>query len=271
MSPTSLNNPLFSHHQQLQATHNFYHSDEIQAFIMNFGSICPCGIPHCSHPRALPPGMIPLTLDQAVAAMSSHHWTPPYGVPAAPPYGAPPAPPYGVPPARSGMSIRLPPSTSPLPARIAVRPRDIQSHLRSGASYYTGEYKTDFELDRPFRPPAPSIPTFTPTSRPSAPTITSSSGPQKTCSICQDDFPASQCARLLPCHHDDFCVRCVKAMVASNAATSRACPLCRDPFGSYHTKDGVVSVEPLVVGGVDYDMILRYLPPDTTFRMHWDQ
>ncbi|KAF8534268.1 hypothetical protein BDD12DRAFT_896447 [Trichophaea hybrida] len=226
---------------------------------------CFCGVPNCGHPpidlRSLPLSMIPLTQDQAIALILSRHWTPPA---------------YDIPPSPLSRRIRLPPSTGPLSPRIAVRQSEITSYLRSGAPYYTGEYRTDFDPGVYSRDRAASFSTPTPTGsprRPAAPVASSSNETQKTCSICQDDFPASQCARLLPCHHDDFCVQCVKAMLASNAATSRSCPLCRNPFEAYHTKDGVVNVEQLDFVGefqsIDGSVYPRYIPPDPTFGIHW--
>jgi hypothetical protein len=62
-------------------------------------------------------------------------------------------------------------------------------------------------------------------------------GPRKTCAICQEDLPASQCARLLPCHHDDFCANCIRSLCASG--TARNCPMCRAPFTQFYTPEGI--------------------------------
>lgn len=63
-------------------------------------------------------------------------------------------------------------------------------------------------------------------------------GPQKTCSICMEDFPASECARLLPCQHDDFCVPCITMMCRGD--TPKTCPLCRVPFHQYQNGRQIV-------------------------------
>jgi len=63
-------------------------------------------------------------------------------------------------------------------------------------------------------------------------------GPHKTCSICIEEFPASECARLLPCQHDEFCVDCVVGLCKSGSGLM--CPLCRAPFSQYQAGREVV-------------------------------
>jgi hypothetical protein len=140
-------------------------------------------------------------------------------------------------------------SHPPLPAASRAEPTGYPSH--GGSSQRPSERVTPHPDSAPPRaPPSPLTlyPSYTPdyrallsgsgcaihdtTSRASA------VGPKKTCAICREELPASQCARLLPCQHDNFCIACIRHFCVSGLPKN--CPICRAPFVRFHASEGLM-------------------------------